>query len=97
MLSAFPRNPCPPCVGFRSPLTFGSLSSARFGLFVHVMETTNLPYRSGYQNGFAADQMPRNAAVARAQGPRDHSSSGEMNSKEAMPLTAPNAPVTLAT
>jgi hypothetical protein len=28
---------------------------------------------------------------------RDHSSSGEMNSKEAMPLTAPNAPVTLAT
>jgi hypothetical protein len=28
------------------------------------METTNLPHRSGYQNGFAADQMPRNAAVA---------------------------------
>jgi hypothetical protein len=40
--------------------------------------------------------IPR-SAVARAQGPRDHLSSGEMNSKEAMPLTAPNAPVTLAT
>jgi hypothetical protein len=29
--------------------------------------------------------------------PRAHSSSGEMNSKDAMPHTAPNAPVTLAT
>src|ERR1700737_3634633 len=40
--------------------------------------------------------IPR-SAVARAQGPRDHLSSGEMNSKEAIPLTAPKAPVTLAT